>query len=98
VGRYDLTVEARGFETQNRTGLVVDLNSTLHVDLTMEVAGRQESVQVTEVNPISVETASTQLGGVATGRSITAVALNGRSFTDLFALQTGRRCSNRACS
>jgi len=89
IGRYDLAVEAPGFEAQRRTGLAVDLNSALHVDLTLEVAGRQESLMVTERNPVSVETASTQLGEVVTGKSMTAVALNGRSFTDLLALQPG---------
>jgi hypothetical protein len=89
VGRYDLAVDALGFQRQTRTGLVIDLNSALRVDLTLEVAGRQDTVTVTEVNPVSVEGVSTQLGEVVTGRSMTAVALNGRSFTDLLALQPG---------
>jgi hypothetical protein len=74
---------------RKRTGLVIDLNSALHIDLTLEVAGRQEVVTVTEVNTVAVEAASTQLGEVVTGKSMTAVALNGRSFTDLLALQPG---------
>jgi Carboxypeptidase regulatory-like domain len=89
TGRYDLAVEAHGFKTQKQTGLVIDLNSALHIDLTLEVAGRQEVVTVTEVNSVLVEAASTQLGEVVTGKSMTAVALNGRSFTDLLALQPG---------
>ena len=89
VGHYDLAVESAGFEPQHRNGLVVDLNSVLHVDFVLPVAGKQETVTVTEANPVAVETASTQLGGVVTGRSMTAVALNGRSFTDLLALQPG---------
>ena len=89
VGRYDLAIEAPGFETHHRNGLGVDLNSVLHVDVVLEVAGKQETVTVTEVNPLAVETASTQLGSVVTGKSMTAVALNGRSFTDLLALQPG---------
>jgi hypothetical protein len=40
-------------------------------------------------NPIQVETASTQMGGVVTAATMTAVALNGRSYTDLLALQPG---------
>ncbi len=35
------------------------------------------------------ESVSTQMGQVVTGRAMTAVALNGRSFTDLLALQPG---------
>jgi hypothetical protein len=89
VGRYDLAVAAAGFEPQKRTGLEVDLSSALRVDLILEVAGRQDSVMVSEFNPVSVETASTQLGQAVTGKSMTVVALNGRSFTDLLALQPG---------
>jgi hypothetical protein len=89
VGTYDLAVEAGGFDPQRRAGLVVDLNSALHVDFTLTLAGRQEAVTVTETRPVAIETASTQLGEAITGKSMTAVALNGRSFTDLLALQPG---------
>jgi hypothetical protein len=89
VGLYDLTAEAPGFEPHHRAGLVVDLNGALHVDLTLVVAGRKEAVTVSEASPVMVETVSSQVGGVVTGRSMIAVALNGRSFTDLLALQPG---------
>ena len=89
VGTYDLAVAAGGFDPERRIGLIVDLNSALHVDFTLQVAGRQEAVTVTEARPVAIETASTQVGEVVTGKSMTAVALNGRSFTDLLALQPG---------
>jgi len=89
VGEYDLSVEASGFEPHRRTHVLVDLNSALHIDVTMALAGRREMVTVEEASPIAVETASTQLGQVVNGKSMTAVALNGRSFTDLLALQPG---------
>jgi len=88
VSSYDLQVEAPGFKSQNRIGLVIDLDSALHIDLTLELAERVETVTVIE-NEARIETASTQLGEVVTGKSMTAVALNGRSFTDLLALQAG---------
>jgi hypothetical protein len=40
-------------------------------------------------SPTHVETESTQVGEVTSGKSMTAVALNGRSFTDLLALEAG---------
>ncbi|HUA60330.1 MAG TPA: hypothetical protein VML19_16325, partial [Verrucomicrobiae bacterium] len=46
---------------------VVDLNSVLRVDVPTEVAGRQDTVTVTEANPVAVETAHKQLGEVVTG-------------------------------
>src|SRR5579862_9402591 len=88
VGQYSLQVEAPGFKPQNRTGLMVDLDSALQADVTLELAGKVEEITVNE-NEVQVETASTQLGEVVTGKSMMAVALNGRSFTDLLALQPG---------
>ena len=88
VGTYDVKVELQGFKPLSRNRLVVDLDSVLRIDLTLEMAEKIEEVTVLE-NAIQVETASTQMGEVVTGKSMTAVALNGRSFTDLLALQAG---------
>ena len=88
IGTYDLKVEQQGFKPKNRNGLVIDIDSVLQVDLTVEMAERIEEVTVLE-NEVQVDTASSQMGEVVTGRAMTAVALNGRSFTDLLALQPG---------
>jgi len=88
VGRYNLQAEAPGFKTAKRNDLVVDLDSALQIDLAMEMIEKIEEVTVIE-NGVQVETASTQMGQVVTSRAMTAVALNGRSFTDLLALQPG---------
>src|SRR5271155_1212098 len=88
VGTYDLLVEAPGFKPQTRTGLVIDLDASLKIDLTLELAEKVDEVTVSETD-IHVETASTQVGEVVTGKSMTSVALNGRSYTDLLALQPG---------
>jgi hypothetical protein len=88
IGRYDLQVEAQGFKPQTRAALTVDLDAVVKVDMILEVAEKVEEVTVTDTD-IHVETESTQLGEVVTGKSMTSVALNGRSFTDLLALQPG---------
>jgi hypothetical protein len=88
VGRYDLQAQVEGFRTAKRTGLVIDADSALHIDLTVEMIERIEEVTVIE-NSVQVESVSTQMGQVVTARSMTSVALNGRSFTDLLALQPG---------
>src|SRR6266853_140435 len=88
VGRYSLQAEAQGFKTAKRNDLAVDLDSALQIDLAMEMIEKIEEVTVLE-SGVQVETASTQMGEVVTGRAMTAVALNGRSFTDLLALQPG---------
>ena len=88
VGRYNVKVEEQGFGTQGRNNLDVDANGALVVDLTLEMAEKVEEVTVLE-NATQVETSSSQMGQVVTGTQMTAVALNGRSYTDLLALQPG---------
>src|SRR6266850_2547441 len=92
VGRYDLTIECGGFKPQRRTGLVIDVNTALEVTASLEIGDITQEVSVsTDVaaEAVQVDTISTQLGEVVTGTEMTTVALNGRSFTDLLALQPG---------
>ncbi|HLW76739.1 MAG TPA: carboxypeptidase regulatory-like domain-containing protein, partial [Bryobacteraceae bacterium] len=88
VGRFELHAEAQGFKPQTRSNIGVDLDAVVKIDLALEVAPKVEEVTVT-AEDTRVETESTQVGEVVTARSIAAVALNGRSFTDLLALQPG---------
>jgi hypothetical protein len=88
VGRYDVEVDASGFKPLRRTGVAMDVNSKVVVDASLVIGERTETVTVTE-SATHVETADTQLGEVITGRQMTSVPLNGRSYTDLLALQAG---------
>jgi hypothetical protein len=88
VGHYELEVEHAGFKLYRRTGIVLDANAALTVDAALALGPRSEVVTVKE-NQVHVETVSTEMGQVITGGQMTAVPLNGRSFTDLLALQPG---------
>ncbi|MEO8256719.1 MAG: carboxypeptidase regulatory-like domain-containing protein [Acidobacteriota bacterium] len=88
VGRYDLTITLDGFKPQRRAGLAVDINSRLQIDATLEVGGQSETVTVTATT-VHVETTSTQIGEVVPAATMTTLSLNGRSFTDLLAIQPG---------
>ncbi len=90
VGTYDILFEATGFRSEKRTGLAVDANAAVEQNMTLDVAQRSEEITVQGLaSDVHVETASTQLGEVVSGTQMTTVALNGRSFTDLLALQPG---------
>lgn len=88
VGRYDLQIEAPGFKIERRSGLVIDADSVLKIDAVLQVAGKAQEVTV-ESSAIRVETESTQMGEVLNSQTMTAVPLNGRSYTDLLALEPG---------
>lgn len=88
VGRYDLEVEASGFKVYRRLNITLDAAAALTMDATLTVGSEIERVDVTD-ETIHVETASSQMGEVISGRQITAVPLDGRSYTDLLSLQPG---------
>lgn len=88
VGTYDIQVEAPGFRIYRRTNVVLDANAILHVDVALSLGNRTDTITVA-ASGTHVETADTQLGEVVAGNKIVAVPLNGRSFTDLLALQPG---------
>jgi len=88
VGRYDVQVDAAGFKPVRRTGVVINVDSKIVVDASLVIGERSDAVTVSE-SAAHVDTVDTQLGEVITGQQMTAVPLNGRSFTDLLALQSG---------
>jgi hypothetical protein len=89
VGHYELTISADGFTTQRKTNLTVDTDSALRVDATLAVGGRSDSVTVTSDPGVQVETSTTHLGEVVSSAQMTSLPLNGRSYTDLLAIQPG---------
>jgi Carboxypeptidase regulatory-like domain/TonB dependent receptor len=88
VGNYELHIEAPGFKAYRRLGITLDAASALTIDATLPVGSDVESIDVTD-DSVHVETSSTQMGETISARQITAVPLNGRSFTDLLSLQPG---------
>lgn len=88
IGKYDVEITAKGFKTFRQTGLVVDANSALRVDATLQVGQTVETV-IVNTDAVHVETESTQTGEVIEGRKIVSVPLNGRAYTDLLDLQPG---------
>src|SRR5260370_2385768 len=88
IGHYMLEVAHTGFRPHTQTGLEVVSNAALRVDITLELGEHSEALTVSEA-PAQVETASTQMGERITAAKMSALPVNGRSYTDLLALQTG---------
>ncbi len=88
VGHYDVDITVDGFKPYRRASISVDVNSALLVDATLELGESSEGVTVTE-SALQAETASTQLGDIVAATNVVSLPLNGRSYTDLLALQPG---------
>jgi hypothetical protein len=87
VGQYQIEVTSDAFKAY-RTDVVIDISSALILDVTLQVKEQDQSIVVTE-DAAQVETTDTQLGQVLGTKKVTGIPLNGRSYTDLFALQVG---------
>jgi Carboxypeptidase regulatory-like domain len=88
VGSYELVVSTGNFKAYKRADIVVDLGSAIQLDVQLELAAINETVTVTE-DATRVETSDTKLGQVIGSKQVTDLPLNGRSYTDLLAIQGG---------
>ena len=88
IGHYNLQVESKGFAVTQETGIVLDVNAALRLDVALQLSSVNENVEV-QANAVQVDTISTQLGDVIGSTAMTSLPLNGRAYTDLLALQPG---------
>jgi hypothetical protein len=92
VGHYDLTIQAAGFKTQKRTNLTLDTDAALKVNVVLALGAQSETVSVeatAAATETQVDTVATHLSELVTGSQMTALPLNGRSYTDLLPIQPG---------
>jgi len=95
IGTYTVEIRSTGFKTYSQTGLIIDVNSALRVDVTLQIGQATENVTVRS-DTFQVDTESTQNGEVITGTRMTTVPLATRAYTDLLSLQPGVIPSNLA--
>ena len=85
AGNYTLTMSAPGFTTRT-AALELTLNRVVVFDVTLQVGGVEEAV---EVSTPMVETRTTATGATITPRQITELPVNGRNYLDLLQLVPG---------
>lgn len=79
VGEYTLKITLDGFATVERSGIVLQVGQVATIDITLPLAGVEETVTVTQAAPI-VETGRTQVGTVVSRSEIENLPTNGRDF------------------
>ncbi len=89
VGEYELDVTADGFNPYRQTtNLKIDVNTALTIDVVLKVADTSQTINVIE-NTAEVRTTDTQMGQTIESKQIADIPLDGRSYTDLLAVQAG---------
>ena len=82
VGPYKLEVKANGFKDYVQTGLVLQVNNNIQVNVTMEVGSVSERVEVNAAASM-VETKENSISHVIDQQRINELPLNGRQATQL---------------
>src|SRR5689334_19873160 len=88
TGPYRLEAALAGFRTYVQSNLVLQVNASPAINITLEVGQVADSVEV-QANAAQVETRSTAVGGVIENQRIVELPLNGRQVTDLITLAGG---------
>jgi hypothetical protein len=88
VGTYKLTVTAAGFSTGERTGIEVGVGSERVIDVELAIGAAEETVTAS-ADAAAVDLATSQTGGVESGKVVRELPLNGRDWTILASLQPG---------
>jgi len=87
-GNYKVRAEAKGFKTFERSGVVLQVNGEIRVDLTMQPGEVSQTITVNEAVPL-VETTNAELGATLQSAIIEDIPLNGRNFENLLQLNPG---------
>ena len=88
AGSYQVEVIAGGFAPWRAQVVLTPDAPKANLDIALAIEATSQTVEVT-ADALAAETTSTQLGESLSMKKIEAVPLNGRSFTDLMAVQPG---------
>ena len=87
-GTYDVTAAAAGFSSQVQNGVELTVGAQQVLNMALQVGQVSQAVQVTAEAP-TVQLASSAISAVVSSTTVRELPLNGRSWTDLAALQPG---------
>ena len=87
-GNYKVHAEAKGFKGFERSGIILEVNGELRVDVTLQPGEVSQTITVNEAVPM-VETTNAELGATLQSSIIEDIPLNGRNFENLLQLNPG---------
>ncbi|HYK37427.1 carboxypeptidase-like regulatory domain-containing protein [Alloacidobacterium sp.] len=81
-GNYQIAIAAPGMQTMISKGIVVTVDNTTPLPITLQVGTANQSATVTAANAL-IDTTSSSLGEVLSGQEVKTLPLNGRVFSQL---------------
>ncbi len=88
VGTYSVSVTAAGFETYTRTKVVLEVGSSISINVPMTVGATETKIEV-QSEGLSLQTEDPSFKQTIDHETITEMPLNGRRMTDLIGLSGG---------
>ena len=88
VGTYSLRVEANGFKAQTLTGIVLNVNDNLKINVGLELGTTTDQVNV-EASPLAVDLNTAASSTVIEGRQVRELPMATRNYEALVALMPG---------
>jgi hypothetical protein len=85
IGTYTLSVTAEGFQTYVQSNIVLEVGSSISVNLKMSVGSTTEKVEV-HAEGIALQTEDASFKQTVDSKTVTEMPLNGRHMTDLITL------------
>jgi hypothetical protein len=87
-GNYEIAVSATGFNTEINKGITINVGSQPVSDVVLQIGTVSNRVEVTTDAP-TVQLTSSDISATVNATTVRELPLNGRSWTDLAALQPG---------
>ena len=87
-GTYTVKATAKGFQTVEHSGVLVEVGQNIRVDLVVQPGEQTQTITVTGEIP-AIDTTDATLGGTVSNDAINALPLNGRNFDRLLQLRPG---------
>jgi hypothetical protein len=88
-GEYQVTVSAKGFSTETRKGISLTVGTQQVFNLSLQVGSAGRTVVEVTTEAPAVQLSSSDISAVVNATTVRELPLNGRSWTDLAALQPG---------
>lgn len=88
VGKYSLSVTAKGFQKTAIGGISVNAGQTVTEDVKLSVGSASQTVTV-QAGALHLQTQTNELSTLMTGKQVSQLATNGRNVTALAALGLG---------
>ncbi len=90
IGRYTVTATMTGFQTQERSGIVLEVQASLTLEFTLPLAGVTDTVTVTsQAAVVQLQRSDANLGQLINAQQVAELPLNGRNFVQLALLGPG---------